>query len=150
MKWLIPFIALFLVGCSVKKVSDAEPITKLTDEQLREAAKRETIPLNPTSVSLAETTVAPPKLQSVLTAVGNNHSYHVWNKEFLTDTENQIKELASGEILESSMFTQTGNGLEEVQIRFIKKADGHVIVRLTTSNPDLAKKLQTEIDSAKK
>lgn len=147
-KWFFPALLLLLTGCSIRSTEPQNGTQKLTDEQLREAAKLETIPFDPTNVSLAEITVQISTMANQLAAIGKNHSYHNWTDVFINDSIAEVKTLAKGEILDSSMHTQTGNGLEEVKIQLIKKDPSSVIIRLTTSNPDLARKLQADLNSA--
>lgn len=141
MLWSLLLCCVALAGCSIRK-------EEATDNPIPIDPDKKMFALDPTRVYLAEKSSDLASFDRLLKAAGESHSYHQWNESFLKETMVAVTELQPGEALEEMFYAESERGLEEVQIKLIKKEKDEAILRLTCSNPDLAAEMQADLNQA--
>lgn len=133
--------ALALSGCSVRK-AEPQATSNPIDPEMKMFA------FDPANVSVADRTATLEDFPKLLTVVGKSDAYHQWNEAFVQETQEAVQELLPGEALEEMFYVESGRGLEEVRIRLMKADAKIALLRLTTSNPQLAQVLQADLNQA--
>ena len=143
----IALFSLLLVGCAVREVTNNNTAPAQNDQNVLPQSDQKMFAFDPSNVSLAEKSAPLADFPKLLRAIGSNHAYHQWDETFINETMKEINSLAAGEAIESSFYTESDRGLEEVQVRLIRKDDKTAQARLTVSNPAVAKVLQSDMES---